>query len=177
MVWSSIPWNWVIPLIVLVVLLLFAIAFACCCKFGCKKTPRHSNPEVILHNIDSVQVISNPTCATVFVPVDGKIAGNVIDDEEVDLGLGTNKKTFSSSMRQKKSKTDRVAAANASRNSKKLLVVNSHMDAFTNPESDISLVPMDYRGNTCKEYHNAVDMEHDTGETSESAPMIPSQRK
>ncbi|XP_038055069.1 uncharacterized protein LOC119727287 [Patiria miniata] len=168
--WSTIPWNWVIPLIVLLVLLLFSIGLACFCKFGCKRAPRHENPKVMLHNIDSVEVISNPTCVTVFVPAGETVAGGVIEDDEIDLGLATTatKRPPPSSVRAKNSKSNRVADKGGA--------PSGNPDAFTNPEADISLVPMDLRSSTCREYQNPVEMDHDVSETSESAPMIPSMK-
>ncbi|XP_022093053.1 uncharacterized protein LOC110980549 isoform X2 [Acanthaster planci] len=176
MVWSSIPWNWVVPLIVLLVLLLFSIGLACFCKFGRKKTPRHEDPKVMLHNIDSVEVISNPTCATVFVPAGEKVLGAVIEDDEVDLGLGTaaasQTKAPAASAKAKVSKDNLVADKEGAKDA-----AAGSPDAFTNPEADISLVAMDLRSGVCREYQNPVEMDHDVSETSESAPMIPSKKK
>ena len=160
-----------IPLIVLVVLLLFSIGLACYCKFGRKETPGHEDPKVMLHNIDSVEVISNPTCAAVFVPAGDKVSGTVVEDDEVDLGLGAAVRRAPTSLaKSRKCKTDRVADKEGAKGA-------GAPDAFTNPEADISLVAMDLRSSVCRDYHNAVDTDHDASETSESAPMIPSKRK
>ena len=176
------PWHWLAPLIVLLILLLIATGL-CFCKFPSTPVPKSSqDPRAMMRNIDQADVIGNPNCPD--LPLDNTVmltgsargearqngdkvektycemtempnaSGNRSEDDEIDLGLGTQKPGL-------------VLTHVSDRH-------KQNLPKYGNPELDEEslMINLNY-----DDVNTMNDIDQDITDISEDAPMIPSNKK